>query len=126
MRKLLWLSSLILAASGCVTVSNTRVCSVAGQAQYGAICAETLTSKTYDLTFDQLIDMLEAQPERPDPDHPGQVLPAHGAAIIQSSEDWGKNKTALEEACRELGARCSYEVKQAIVNLNRATEKLRR
>lgn len=84
----------------------------------GAICAETQTSRTFDLTLDQLIEMLEPQGERDDPAHPGQKLPARAGAIIQSAEDYNKNKTALESACRELGSHCSYEIRQAIASMN--------
>lgn len=117
MRNKLCLSSFGLVAlllSGCVTVPNTSACSVAGLLKAGSVCGETLTDKTYDLDFAQTIDMLEPKPERPDPDHAGQTLPARAGAIFESAEDYGKNHTALEQACRALGKRCSYEIKQAI------------
>lgn len=107
MQKLLLASLFVLVLSGCVTVPNTTACTVAGTMSAGAICAETLTDKTSDLTLAQLIEMLEA------------------GAIIQSADDWGKNKTALETACRELGSRCSYEVKKAIEGLNTPLVKAR-
>jgi hypothetical protein len=114
MQRLLFLVSSALAVSACVTVPNTKVCSVAGVISAGGICAETLTSRTSDLTMDEFLDFLEAQPERPDPKDPSKKLPAHGAAVCQSSEDWNKQKTALEQACRELGKRCSYEIRRAL------------
>lgn len=68
------------------------------------------------------IDLIEAMPAYTDPDT-GAPMPAHGAAIVQSAADWGAQKSALEEACRELGNRCSYPVQQAIQSMNR-TERL--
>lgn len=114
MRKLLWLALSTL-VSGCVTVPNWNNCSAAGSLEYGMICAETLTGKTSELNLAQTIDFLQAQSERPDPDHPGAIFPARGAAICQSSSDYQKITTVLEQMCTELGNRCSYEAKQAIL-----------
>lgn len=103
MRKHLLISlfaSALLLLEACVTVPNTSACAVAGTITAGAICSETQTDKTWDITFDQLIAMLEA------------------GAIIQSADDWGKNKTALEQACRELGSRCSYDIQSQIERMN--------
>lgn len=67
--------------------------------------------------------MLEAMPNAYiDPDT-HLLVAAHGAAIIQSAADWGAQKSALEEACRELGNRCSYQAKQAIQRMDK-TERL--
>lgn len=92
---------LITAVSGtaCVTVPNTTVCTVPGQLSAGMNCAETLSDKTSELNFDQALDFLES------------------GAICQSAADWGKQKTALELACRQLGNRCTYEVKAALKRL---------
>lgn len=54
------------------------------------------------------MDILLAQPERPDPDNPGQTLPAHGAAIFMSAADFTAFKTEHETMCRELGKSCTY------------------
>lgn len=118
MRRLLFLGSFILTLNGCVTVPNVRICTAAGDLTSGAICAETQTGKTSDMTLDQFIEFLEPQPERPDPDHPGQTLPARGGAICQSTDDFTREKTALEKACRELGSACSMEMRAAIQSLN--------
>jgi hypothetical protein len=103
MRKKLCLGLSALALSGCVSIKvpNTEVCTVAGILSEGAICAETQTHKTRDMTLDQFLDFL---------------LPtdAHGGAICQSADDWNKMKTALEQACRELGTQCSLEIHAAI------------
>jgi hypothetical protein len=104
-------------SQGCVTIRDKITCSAAGKLLAGAICSHTLTSETFDLTFDELVDMLEAQPERPDPKNSGVVLPARGAAIIMSDEDFGEFKTELESACRMLGRRCSYATRQMLQRL---------
>lgn len=83
----------------------------------GADCTHTLTPQTREMNLDQFIQFLEPQPERPDPDHPGQTLPARGGAMCQSSSDWGAQKTALEKACKELGSRCTYEIKKMIADI---------
>jgi hypothetical protein len=118
MQRKFCLSLFLIVASGCVTIPNSKFCTVAGVLSAGANCAESLTEKTSEMTLDQFIDFLEPQSERDDPDHPGQKLPARGGAICQSSDDFTKIKTSLEKACRELGSRCSYEVQHAIESLN--------
>lgn len=132
MRKKLFLSLFASALLfSCVSIPNTRVVTVAGQLSAGGIWAETQTLATGDLSFDELLDFIEPQAERvcvpvpgfpicqDDQTHGVTVhLPARGGAVMQSSEDYGKQKTALEEACRELGSRCSYEVQQAIAQMN--------
>lgn len=118
MRKLSWLVTFAsMALSACVSVPNTRTCTAAGSVAQGAICAETLTGRTSEMDLDEFLDFLEPQEERPDPARPGQRLPARAGALCQSSEDWNKMKTALEQACRELGRRCSYEVEQQLKRL---------
>lgn len=118
MLKLACLASFSLLISGCVTVvPNTRACTAAGPLSAGMICAETLSDKTSELTFDEAIEFLEAQPERPDPNEPGATLPARAGAICQSADDWNKQKTALEQACRRLGRKCSYEVRSALARM---------
>src|SRR5437660_1361619 len=107
----LFLVSLSLVASCTTTeIKDARTCSVAGKLIAGGICSHTLTQETDNLTFDQFIDFLEAQGERPDPVNPKKTLPERGAAICMSSEHFGQMKTAMEEMCRQLGSRCSYEI----------------
>lgn len=116
MRKSHFLSLFVTALllEGCVTIPNTTDCTVAGLIQNGMICAETNTSKTSQLTAKQMVEFLEPQPERPDPNDATKTLPARAGATCQSSEDRKKIKDAIEEACRELGTHCTYEIKQAI------------
>jgi hypothetical protein len=98
-----------MALNGCATIPNTIVCTAAGTLTAGAICAETLTNKTSEMSLDAYITFLEAQEESP-----GQ--PARAGAMCQSSEDWNKQKTVLEQLCRHMGPRCTYEIKQVLTN----------
>lgn len=115
------LSSLSFIGSGCdsIEIKDKVTCSVSGSLARGATCTHTLTGDISYKSFEEYLDWLEAKPERPDPSHPGALLPAHGAALAMSSKDWGEFKTELEIACRLLKNRCSYEMKQAIVNLEK-------
>ena len=97
-----------------IVIPNTEACTAAGILSAGAICAETLTNKARDLTFDEYLDFLEPQVKRPDPAHPGEFLPARGGAICQSVDDWNAQKTALELACRVLGKNCTYQMHQIL------------
>lgn len=120
MLRLLFLSLFVSALSGCATIPNTTVCTVAGVFSAGAICAETLTPNTSSMTLDEYLAFLEPQAERPDPANPGKTLPPRAGAMCQSADDWNAQKTALEQTCRLLGPRCSYQVKKAIKSLNSA------
>lgn len=118
------------ALSGCVTgsiiIPNTTACTVAGVFSAGGFCAETLTNKVRDLSMNEYLDFLEAQSERPDPDHEGQILPARAGAICQSTDDWNAQKTALEMACRVLGKHCTYELRQTIQVMQLMSENAKR
>jgi hypothetical protein len=124
MRKLILLSLCILTvlniscATDGVVVPNTEACTVAGVIAAGAICAETITGKTRDMSMDEFFDFLEPREEQPDPTNPGHTLSSRGGAICQSVDDWNSQKTALEIACRILGKNCTYEIKQAIEGMN--------
>lgn len=81
-----------------------------------------------------MVDFLEAQPARTCVPVPGlpvcadkqegaqAALPARGAAIVMSSDDWGAMKTELETACRQLGKQCSYAVRRALQRANPQVE----
>lgn len=90
-----------------VKVPNVKACAVAGSLQNGMDCAYTLSSETSQMDAQEMIAFLE-----PDP------INNKGAAICQASEDWGKIKTALEQACKQLKKRCSYEIKEAIITVD--------
>lgn len=105
-----------LAQLSCATLPNVRACAVAGTLSSGMDCAYTLTDKTEELTFEQALDFLEAQPERPDPERPGEMLPARGGAICMSADDWNRMKTELEKACKKL--KCKREDVEAIERID--------
>lgn len=128
MRNLLFLSLFALTLESCshVTIPNTEACTSAGTQADGAICAETQTDKTRDMTLDAWIDFLEPQDERPDPSHPGQMLPARAGAICQSADDYSRLKTAMEQACRALGNQCTPEIQQAIRSMERIERLVKR
>jgi len=62
----------------------------------GANCAHTLSDETREMTLPELIEWLEPNKDK-------------GPAICQSAEDFNKNKTSLEQACKMLGAGCRYQ-----------------
>ncbi len=105
MQKLLCLTLLVIAASSCVSVPNTRIYTVAGQLDAGMIGAETNTDWTGDLTLEETITFLE--PFLGNDEHP-----ARAGAICMSAYDWNRMKTALEQACRAMGKKCKYETGQ--------------
>lgn len=113
-----------LCSTSCgINVYNTRQCSVAGYISNGMDCAYTLSDKTEQMNFHDSLIFLEPQVERPDPNDPSKTLPARGGAICQSSEDWGKNKTSLEQACKKLSG-CNYEqLHDALERINSVSRK---
>jgi hypothetical protein len=108
----------VLSLMACVTVPPTNPCSVNGMLANGATCANTSSGVTTQLTMAQALEIIEAQPtEHPDPNpsaSPGSTLPAHPAGVFESAHDWDADSVVLQEACRELGARCSYATQQVI------------
>jgi hypothetical protein len=108
---------------GCtVSIPNITVCATAGVLSAGGDCAETLSDTTSSLALDQWIEFLEPQAERVLPD--GKIIPARGAALCMASGDFGKLKTAMEQACKLLGAKCQKEVTKNINDINVKVEKL--
>lgn len=99
----------MLWVSGCVTIPNTRECTAKGRLLDGAMCAETITGRQIEMTFEEYLAFLEPTPERPG-------APARGGAICRSAEDFTRQKNALEKACRLLGNRCTYEMRMVIQN----------
>lgn len=97
-----------------IKVGNYTECTVAGVFQAGMDCAETNTSKISTKSPEQMIEFLEPQPARPDPENPGEMLPARAGAVCRSDEDFTAQKTALEQACAALGKKCSTEIKSAL------------
>lgn len=128
----------LLALNGCVTVPITKECSPAGSLLGGAFCSETAANgRNFELAMEEYMDFLQPQPDRecqpighfengkwitdfsvcalrPLPDAPIEKLPARAGAYCRSAMDHEKQKTALEQLCREAGTRCTYEMRQAL------------
>lgn len=113
MKLLSLLASALL--SGCATlVPNVEPCSPTGDiAGVAALCQDTNDDAHRRMSLDAWFDFLYAQPERPDPAHPGETLPAKGPAVCLSSDDWRKNETAIAQLC--IHGKCTYEQKLATV-----------
>jgi len=122
-KRKLFLVLFSLLGSGCaIQIPNTKVCTVSGILLNGGDCAYTLSDDTESMTFDQFMEFLEAQPERPDPDRPGSTLPARGGALCQSADDWNAQKTALEKLCKKYKGACTFEMKQAVARVSHLAE----
>lgn len=109
MRKL-WLILLVLSAlTSCkgVEIPNIAVCTVAGRLRAGALCAESLSYKTYNLSYEGYLRMLE-------PAAATKSTPARAGAMCMTAMDFGKMKTALQQACVALKKRCTYELQAAL------------
>lgn len=104
----------LLASCAEVKIRETRFCSVAGVLIAGMDCGYDLSDKTDSMTFDEMVEFLEPQPERPDPKDPNKMLPARAGAMCQPADDWNHKKTVLEQACKMLGKRCSWQLKEMI------------
>jgi len=136
--KSLWLNSFslafsfslfitVIATAGCtIKIPNVKVCAVAGIMAAGADCAYTLSDETEELSLKEFINFLEPQVEKPDPDNPGEMIPARGPALCQSTEDYTKIKIALEQACKKLGSGCSKELRKALKSASKRMSKLGR
>ena len=107
------LLSLWLITTSCSTVQipDTEFCAVAGVIYAGADCAHTIKDQPRSMSRDEFFDFLEPNETK-------------GAALCQSATDAEKLKTALEQACKILGNKCTYEQKQALVSLGKAMKKL--
>lgn len=98
--KLLCLILPILTVS-CVSIKDVKTCSAKGSIASGAICTHSLTDEVEDLTFDEYLQFLIATPTK-------------ASAMCHSLEDYTEIKTELEQACRELGSRCTKEIKEKL------------
>lgn len=140
MRKLLLVSlPMFLTLNGCmpsVTVRNGNVCSVAGKLAAGSICAKLTDDTTGDLSFTETVDFLEPKPAREcvavtgfpvcadDQSQGSSVkLPARGAAVVMSSDDFGDVLTELKTLCRGAGDKCTFETRQKLDRLVRLFQK---
>lgn len=120
-------SALLLSVlSGCaVHIPNTKFCAVAGVMEAGMDCFYTLSEDEERIPAAEIKYFLESMPDLKDAS--GKVIKkGHGAAICQSSEDWGREHAALDLACQKLGASCTYEIRKMIDDVNRKVENLQK
>lgn len=85
-----------------------RVYSTAGILSAGAFYADSGDKTTGSLTFDDWIAFLEAKPGKD----------GHGAALCMSPSDYAKIKTAMQEACQQLGGSCTTDSTPIIANID--------
>jgi hypothetical protein len=125
-----------------VTIPDGHKCAVQGLITQGGMCAHTVYAvPAYPVSTTEILDLLNAQPQDRTCVPAGQalapdgktvtengieacaddqsrgvpaVLPARGASVILSDPDYVALTTAAQEACRELGDRCSYQVQSAL------------
>ena len=89
-----------------VTVPDIQLYSVAGDLQAGADFVYTGHDEVGEVSMHEIIAILE------------------DGAVCMSSDDFKRNKTAIEQSCYKLGNACSYEVRQAISDFNRRSSQL--
>lgn len=116
------LASLPLLLSGCfVKKQNTKICSVAGVLSAGMDCSYTLSDHQEEMDLVTSVEFLSPQPKREDPTNPGKWLPARAGAICMSAEDWNKDATTLEQACK---GKCGKDVEQDLDEISRRLRKI--
>ena len=113
-RKFVACSSLLLLSCQPIVIKNYRECVASGSVLAGADCAETNTGRITQMDFEAFVEWLEPQNTRPDPDRPGEMLPARAGAVCRSDEDFTAQKIAIEQACAILKKRCTPEMRDAI------------
>lgn len=119
--RLFWISIILAGCAGpMIPIRDHKLCTVAGIFQAGMDCATDQTSTISELDFSAMVEFLEPQPERPDPNHPGQRLPARAGAVCEPDDDFTDLKTALEQACVELKDRCTTQIKTALAKTGAA------
>lgn len=113
-KKLWLLFSAAAQLTSCSTlIPNIEPCSpTGGVAGVAALCQNTNNDGHRRMDLNHFSDFLFAQPERPDPDHPGQTLPAKGPAVCLSSIHWSENETAIAQLC--IRGKCTYEDQQSV------------
>ncbi len=95
------------------TIPSIEACAPTGDGlEVAALCQDTNDDGHRRMNLNQWFDFIYAQPERPDPDHPGQMLPAKGPAIAVSSEDWAANEAAIAQLC--IRGKCTYAQKRSV------------
>ena len=108
--KKLWLTLLSLCAlTSCtkVEIPNITVCTVAGRLRAGALCAESLSYKTYNLSYEAFLRRLE-------PAAATKTEPARAGYMCMTATDFSRMKTALQQACVAMKKKCTYELQAAL------------
>ena len=100
-----------------VTIPNTTACTAAGRLRYGAVCAESLTDTTSDMSYEAFLAFLEPRPAT-------RTTPGRAGAICQSAIDYTAQKTALEQLCVLAKKRCTKQAKEAIEAMRRQIQAL--
>ena len=118
-----FVGTLFVSSCATVQVPVIEACTVNGRITNGALCGNSADDVVREITFGELVKMLEPQPEWVDPVS-GNKIPERGGAWITSNEDFTKVKTALDQACRLLKNRCTYEIKKTIETLSVRAERL--
>lgn len=83
---LLFLTLSILNSCGTLRIPDALICTTPGVLEAGANCTRAVTGVQTQLTFEELIDMLEPSEDR-------------GPAVIIPLNDFVDIKTELEKAC---------------------------
>jgi len=91
---LILLSTILISSCGSINIHDTKACSVAGKVSAGANCVTALSGVKSQLSFDELIDLLES------------------GAIIVPVNDFVNMKGDLEAACVRI--KCNKKVKKKI------------
>lgn len=111
MKNLKLLFVLGLLCSGCATVPDVEICTVAGVVSAGAVCTTSNTGKDRDMSMDEFLDWLAPLPPQGD-------LDGRSGAMCMSADDWSQLKTYVESSCRLMGSRCTYEMRRLIARMS--------
>jgi len=103
---LLCLIQLVVISCGSISLKNGTVCSVTSTLQNGMDCAETLTTKTKSIDFDEMVEFLEPNEDE-----------FRAGALCMSTIDWNILKTTLDQACSLLENRCTKKIKKQIESI---------
>jgi hypothetical protein len=91
-----------------VTIPNQEACTVTGTLEMGSACVDREGSVRFMNKVD-FVRYLEPQASISDPNSE-LYIPARGAAICQSREDYTKSQIALEQLCHLAGSKCIQPV----------------
>lgn len=108
----IWLSTLFITLANCSTIRVPSVEWCASRGGKGALCQDSHDKKRNRvLTLEQWYDFLTPKADK-------------GPALCLSSEDFSKNKTAIEQMCARLKDRCTIEMKKEIQSYDQNIRKL--